>query len=150
MAFSHEKLIVYQKSLEFNRSAYQLIKNKKIKGDLRDQLSRASHSIVLNIAEGNGKRSKKDRAHFLNRAQGSGTECAGCLDLMVTEDKISKIEAEEEKEILEEIVRMLSRMSDNLTSHAVREEGVDYGSDRNYKKIEEEIVRDQEEEEEKE
>lgn len=139
MAFDHEKLIVYQKSLDFNRAAYQLITHKKIKGDLRDQLSRASHSIALNIAEGNGKRSKKDRAYFLNRAHGSGTESAGCLDLMVTEDKILRSEAEKEKEILEEIVRMLSRMSDNLTSGAVREDTAEYGSNLSYEQLEERV-----------
>lgn len=148
MAFDHEKLIVYQKSLMFNRAAFKLIKKKKIKGDLRNQLSRASHSIALNIAEGNGKRSKKDRAYFMNRAHGSGTECAGCLDLMVTEDKISKAEAEKEKEILEEIVRMLSRLSDNLTSGAVDEEGTDYGCEQSLKELEEEIEKEEEEDQE--
>ena len=96
MAFSHEKLIVYQKNLQFNRSAYKLIKKKKIKGDLRDQLSRDSHSIALNITEGNGKRSNKGRAYFLNRTPGSATECAVYLDLMVTEEKITKAETGKE------------------------------------------------------
>jgi len=147
MAFNHEKLIVYQKSLDFNRAAHKLIVRKEIKGDLRDQLSRASHSIALNIAEGNGKRSKKDRAYFLNRAHSSGTECAGCLGLMVTEDKITKDEAEKEKEILEEIVRMLSRMSDNLNGDVVvQEEGVVYGRDVDYKTLEEEIEREEDKE----
>ena len=147
MAFDHEKLIVYQKSLDFNRAAFKLIERNEIKGDLRDQLSRASHSIALNITEGNGKRSKKDRAYFLNRAHGSGTECAGCLDLMVTEDKITTAEAEKEKRILEEIVRILSRMSDNLTSGAVREEGAEYGTRYDYHQLEEKILENKEEDE---
>jgi four helix bundle protein len=127
MAFSHEKLIVYQKSLEFNRSAYGLIKKQNIKGDLKDQISRASHSIALNIAEGNGKFSKNDRANFLDRSQGSATECAATLDLLVTEDKITQAEANSEKAILEEIVRILVKMTQNLRTKRVNEDPSEYG-----------------------
>lgn len=91
MAFSHEKLIVYQKSLVFNKVAQSLINKHGIKGDLKDQLTRAAHSITLNIAEGNGKFSKKDRANFLQRSQGSALECAATIDLMVTEEKIEPV-----------------------------------------------------------
>ena len=144
MAFSHEKLIVYQKSIKFNRSTYKLIKKRKIKGDLRDQVSRASHNIALNIAEGNGKFYNRDRANFLRRASGSATERAGCLDLMVTEDKISNEEAIREKVILEEIVRILTRMSKNLTSGAVKEEGEGYGNEQDLSSLEPELWKDEE------
>lgn len=127
MAFSHEKLIVYQKSLEFNKSAFTLLKRKNIRGDLKDQFSRASHSIALNIAERNDKSSNKDRANYLKLAQGSATECAGCLDLMVTEEMITQTEAMKEKVILEEIVRILVTMTKNLGGYDVREEPLGYG-----------------------
>ncbi|MDA1068158.1 MAG: four helix bundle protein [Verrucomicrobia bacterium] len=129
MAFSHEKLIVYQKSLQFNGSAYTLITEKKIKGNLIDQLSRASQSMALNIAEGNGKFSKSDRANFFQRSQGSATECAACLDLLVTENRISQEQADFEKEILEKIVRILVKMTENLRNDSVNEGTGFYGSD---------------------
>ncbi len=51
MAFSHEKLIVYQKSPNFTKAAYALIGSKNIKGDLKGQLSRAAHGITLKKVE---------------------------------------------------------------------------------------------------
>ena len=38
---------------------------------LRNQLDRAASSIVLNLAEGNGRRTTSDRKHFFQIAYGS-------------------------------------------------------------------------------
>jgi four helix bundle protein len=38
---------------------------------LRSQMRRASYSVPMNIAEGNGRKTKKDRSHFLDIAKGS-------------------------------------------------------------------------------
>ncbi len=46
---------------------------------LRDQLRRASVSIMANIAEGFGRRSDKEFANFLNMAHGSAAECQSHL-----------------------------------------------------------------------
>ena len=43
-----------------------------------------AQSIPLNIAEGNGKRSLKDRARFLGITRGSALECAAIQALLVT------------------------------------------------------------------
>lgn len=64
--FDFEKLKVYQKSKELNREILKFIKeNKQIDSYLRDQLKRASISIVINIAEGSGKFSKAEKKEFL-------------------------------------------------------------------------------------
>jgi len=52
-------------------------------GEIRDQLERASSSISLNIAEGNGKFSSKDRCRYFDIAHSSGLECAAALDVLV-------------------------------------------------------------------
>ena len=80
----------------------------------RDQLERAGDSIALNIAEGNGKFSQKDRARFFQIAHGSALECAACLDLMVARQCCDVSTIVKGKEILEEIVRMLFTMLDKL------------------------------------
>ena len=49
----------------------------------KKHLDEASSSIPNNIAEGNGKWSKKDRQKFLEVARGSALECASGLDILV-------------------------------------------------------------------
>ena len=58
-----EKLDVYRIALEFQAIAGPLVP-KRGHAELRDQLNRASISIVLNIAEGCGRRSPADKARF--------------------------------------------------------------------------------------
>ena len=62
--FDHEKLNVYQLSLTFNEWVGELLSSIEAKAAAKDQLDRAATSIPLNIAEGNGKFSTRDRARF--------------------------------------------------------------------------------------
>jgi four helix bundle protein len=69
-----ERLDVYQVAIEFRRA----LKNEVLphcSADLRDQLERASSSIVLNIAEGAGRWQAKKR--FFEIARGSACESSG-------------------------------------------------------------------------
>lgn len=114
MPFHHEKLIVYQRALEFAAWSQILIDSLTKKTSIRDHLERVGDSIALNIAEGNNKFSLKDRARFFQIAHGSALESAACLDLFVArrcreQDAIAK-----GKLILEEIVKMLFAMLDHL------------------------------------
>lgn len=66
MSFQFEKLEVYQKSLdwiEFVENLCESIKGKVSYG-LIDPLSRASLSISLNLAEGNGRWHKSEKRQF--------------------------------------------------------------------------------------
>jgi hypothetical protein len=66
MAFSHEKLDVYRAAIEYTRWAFSISRGMSgTHRHARDQLLRASQSIPLNIAEGNGKAMEGDRRHFL-------------------------------------------------------------------------------------
>ena len=76
-----EKLDAYRVALEFQAVAVQLVPKRGC-AELRDQLDRASISIVLNIAEGCGRRSPADKGRFYSMARGSATECAAILDLL--------------------------------------------------------------------
>jgi four helix bundle protein len=77
--FDHEKLEVYQQSIVFVAWITPLLENLQKPGDVKDQLDRASTSIPLNIAEGNGKYSVKERCHHFDFALGSALECAAGL-----------------------------------------------------------------------
>ena len=67
----------YQISLEF----YWECQKFKCARHLGEQLLRASSSVTLNLAEGSGKPTPRDRARFYFIALGSLRECEAILDL---------------------------------------------------------------------
>lgn len=105
--FDHEKLRAYQEAVRFVAFADVIIEELPSKVAARDQLDRAATSIVLNIAEGNGKRSHTDRCRFLDIARGSALECAACLDVLVVKNRLTDERAAEGKQMLIGIVSML-------------------------------------------
>jgi four helix bundle protein len=108
--FDHEKLDVYRESIAFCAWTGELLNAVTAKAAAKDQLDRASTSIPLNIAEGNGKFSVKDRARFLEIARGSALECAAALDVMVARKLTTPERIEPAKENLVRIVQMLMGM----------------------------------------
>lgn len=117
--FDFEKLIAYQKAKEVNRKIQKILINKKISSFLRDQLYRASISMVINIAEGTGKLSKLDRKNFYVISRGSVFECASLLELFQDENIISDNELVSLKENLEEVSRLLSGLINSFTNKDV-------------------------------
>ncbi len=105
--FNHEKLEVYQESLSFIAWLAPILENIPKLGDLKDQLDRASTSITLNTAEGNGKYNPKDRCHYFDIAHGSSLECSAGLDILVAKRKLTPDQIRPGKERLQKIVRML-------------------------------------------
>ena len=128
MSFHHEKLTVYQRALQFAGWSQELIESLTKKTSTRDQLERAGDSIALNIAEGNGKFSKKDRAKFLQIAHGSALECAACLDLLVVRRCCRQEAVVAGKALLEEVVRILFVMLDQLGCR-IAEDAAQYSSE---------------------
>src|SRR5881227_43707 len=88
-SFDHEKLEVYREAIAFIAWLSALLEGTVRTGEVKDQLDRASTSIPLNIAEGNGKYSPKDRCRFFDIAHGSALECAAGLDILVARAKVT-------------------------------------------------------------
>jgi four helix bundle protein len=105
--FDHERLDVYREAVAFNGWLSALLEGAVRVGDVKDQLDRASTSIPLNIAEGNGKYAPKDRCRFFDIAHGSTLECAAGLDILVAKAKLTPEQIRPGKERLQKIVRML-------------------------------------------
>jgi len=81
--FDFEKLDVYQKAKSFNSFVYQYIQSYKgLDSTTKNQLRRASLSIMLNIAEGSSRFSKPDRRNFFVIARGSIFECVAIFNFM--------------------------------------------------------------------
>lgn len=136
MPFHHEKLKVYQRALEFATWSQERIESVTKKTSTRDHLERAGDSIALNIAEGNGKFSRKDRARFFQIAHGSALESAACLDLLVARRCCTTDAIVRGKAILEEIVKMLFKLLDQLGCR-IAEDSAEYGNT-GYKEVKEE------------
>ena len=124
--FDHEKLTVYQASLEFVTWATDLLAKLESKAAVKDQLDRASTSVPLNIAEGNGKFAIRDRCRFLDFARGSALECAACLDVLAAKHLADHSAVIPGKQQLFEIVSMLVGLIRSLSSR-IAEEPQAYG-----------------------
>lgn len=109
--FKHESLLVYQKALDYSVSAVQMSK-RLTRGyyPLADQLLRASTSVPLNIAEGNGKWHVKERVNHFRIARASAFECAAIMDILGKLELITHEDQNHEKERLQEIGKMLSAL----------------------------------------
>jgi four helix bundle protein len=129
--FDHEKLDVYRKSIAFCAWVGDFLPLITQKTAAKDQLDRASTSIPLNIAEGNGKFSVKDRARFLEMARGSTLECAACLDVLVARKLATPDQIAGAKTELAAIVRMMIGLLKRFSERAdiLREEGGSYAYD---------------------
>ncbi len=82
MAFLFEKLDVYRRALDFaDQVSTMTARFTRPSWYLADQLNRASLSIALNIAEGNGRGTPMDKRRFFLIARGSAFECVPLLDM---------------------------------------------------------------------
>ena len=105
--FDHEKLEFDQESLLFIAWLEPFLEKLPKSLSVREQLDRASTSIPLNLAEGNGKFTKPDRCRFFDNSRGSALECAAALDVLAAKAKFAPKEVIPGKEGLRGIVSML-------------------------------------------
>jgi four helix bundle protein len=97
---------VYDQSKFFYKKV--LILSLRVKDySFRDQVKRASLSIILNIAEGSAKKSDKDFARFLGISIASANEVAACLDVM---HELGRISDDEYKIIIKELEDIIKQL----------------------------------------
>ena len=102
----HEKLEVYQVSLAFITWLEPILQKLPKSLSVTDPLDRASTSIPLNIAEGNGKFTGADRCRYFDNARGSALESAAALDVLVAKGRCSGEEVLSGKDRLWSVVSM--------------------------------------------
>ena len=107
---AHEKLQVYGKALNFFSRAAALTATWDKKHALVDHLSRASESILLNLAEAARQRGAPARLTIADYAIGSSLECAGCLDIARIKELLTASDSYHEKKILCRVSAMISRI----------------------------------------
>lgn len=79
--FDHEALDVYRVALEFNGWIERERDNLGCSSDLLAKIDKSATSMVLNIAEGNGRFSLDERKKFLGIAQKANMQSASLLDI---------------------------------------------------------------------
>ena len=126
--FDYEKLDVYRVELAFIAWIADFLgdvaqSSVQYRGELIEQLDRASLSVFLNTAEGNGKRQGRQRAKFFDDARGSAFECAACLDASVAKRLVSVDRVQPGKEMLARVVAMLTRLIDRFDTDDTRNRG---------------------------
>ncbi len=135
--FDHERLDVYCLSIDYVAFSYQIARSLGgANRQARDQWLRAAQSIPLNIAEGNGKQSLRDKNRFFEIAHGSALECAAIHDVLRVCDAIDDDSDRHGKTDLKRIVSMLTRLiqrtagvSEGSSEYEYRDAEYEYESD---------------------
>jgi four helix bundle protein len=110
VVFDHEKLDVYRVARELVTMVGEL-STRTMARDLRDQLDRASTSVLYNIAEGAGKVARADKQRSYEIARGSATEMAAQLDVLHIRKQISTEGYRVARRLLLRTLQMLSRLA---------------------------------------
>ncbi len=107
--FIFKKLKVYQKSLDLSITIIKLLKPIPYEyQSIRSQLIRAIISISLNIAEGNGRNSSKEKIYFYRIAKGSAFESILLFEIFYQLNIINKDKRKEFRGEIKEITKMIS------------------------------------------
>ena len=113
--FDFQKLEVYKKAQIFHVTCNVILRSCKNERHVKDQLGRASYSIVLNIAEGSGRLTPNDRRHFFTMARASIFECVAIFDIMLLENQIDAQLHVQQIQVSIELSKMLFTMIKNLS-----------------------------------
>jgi four helix bundle protein len=112
-ALDAEKLQVYRVALEANALAAELVAaDRRV---LRDQLERASLSSVLNMSEGAGRRSRRDKRRHYAIARGSAMECAAAVDVVRVRGLASAEDCANVRALYVRIIQMLTKLDAALS-----------------------------------
>jgi four helix bundle protein len=117
--FGFEKLVVWQLSRELTKKVYQITNNfpENEKFGLVQQLRRASISVASNIAEGSGRTSTKDQAHFYQLSYSSLMEVINQLIISHDLMYISDNELNEIRIAISEIANKINSLRKSTFNH---------------------------------
>jgi four helix bundle protein len=113
-----EDIQAWLRARSLTNNIYDITKKASFSKDyqLRDQIRRASISIMANIAEGFGGKSKKEFANFLNMAHGSSAEVQSHLYVSLDQNYINQDEFVVLHAEVDEVSRMIQGFMNYLNS----------------------------------
>lgn len=110
-----KKFFIYERARSLHRDVTNLIQHSNFDHSIEDQLRRASRSIVLNIAEGNGRRTTADRRRFFVIARGSLEECRAVISILLDEGLIVADQGQALQSEYHILVKMITKLIYNLS-----------------------------------
>jgi four helix bundle protein len=116
MAFRFEGLDIFDDAIDFSTSAHSMAKKFPVEErfDLTSQSRRAANSVVLNIAEGSGRGTRRDFSRFLDLALGSIFETVACFFLAKKQGYISDRELDHIKRDGESLSKRINAFKKTL------------------------------------
>lgn len=111
-----EEIQAWQKARVATKRVYEVSKDSLFAKDfgLRDQIRRASVSVMANIAEGNGRRTNNDFANFLVQAHGSAAEVQSHLYVALDLEYLDQDDFDEIYGLFDEVSRMSMALAQHL------------------------------------
>ena len=113
--FDHEDLDAYRVALKLIAWLDPLLTRFSCSADLRLKLDKSTTSIVLNIAEGNGRFTGADQSKFYETAYKATIQSASLLDLAGGSGLEEIARVEEGRELLRRVAAMLTALSKAVT-----------------------------------
>jgi len=112
-----EDIKAWQKARDLNNEIYKISNSGEFAKDftLQSQIRKASMSIMLNIAEGFGRKSDREFRQFLIYSNGSSLEVQSALYIALDQNYIKKEKFEHLYSTTEEISKMIQNFSKYLS-----------------------------------
>jgi four helix bundle protein len=101
-------------ALQFHLDCKSMLLRIETNKNVKEQLTRASYSIPLNIAEGSGKFTNPDKRNYFVIARASVNECVSILEILWADGAINKNEFHALNDVCDQMSRMLYKMIKNL------------------------------------
>jgi len=112
-----EDILAWQKARELTKGIYDLTSSSEFSRDfgLKEQMRRASVSIMLNIAEGFARKTDKDFSKFLIQAHGSAAEVQSGLYVALDQGYVTQSQFDYINKKADEISAMTMKLSHYLS-----------------------------------
>lgn len=120
--FDFEKLDVYQLVKDLNVKVLNFLPNSQLDDYFKNELKKSTLSIVLNLAEGTGRRTFSDKRYFYTRARSAVFESIAMLDVLKSLGKISETEYNEFYTLYEQASKMLLGMVKSFSGKGKKKE----------------------------
>jgi four helix bundle protein len=116
-----EEILAWQKARDLVRETYRACRIAPFSRDfgLKDQICRAAVSSMTNIAEGFGRKSSKDFAHFLDVARGSTLEVQSLLYVARDLGYLPAAEFDKLYKLAEETISLIAGFTSYLRNQAL-------------------------------